>query len=357
MRTVATLVKFQLRVLFRTPGYWVTAVVLSVLGITVFGLFLTDPTGPRLGVVDEAENEASARFLAAAESLERVDVAVGGREEQLDRLRDGERWAVVVLPPGFGSDPALSGVEIWTAEEGRFSTLTGAGIVRQLLTETVAGVDAAGIEVEVEPVGGDEPLRFIDIVVPGQVGLSLMFGNLFAAAMVGSWRQQGILRRMAASPTRPWHILASQIVVFGLVSAMQATVLLGLGRLLFGVTIEGSITALAAAIGVGIATFLTLWYALTAVVRSPMAANATASLLGFVMMFAGGSYLPLDDPPLLLKPLTAALPLTYLNEALRGVVNSGEGLSGIRTELGVLGVWAGVLFLVSMRAFRWTTED
>lgn len=357
MRTTLALARYQLRILVRTPGYWATAILLSVLGITVFGLFLDDPTSPRLGVVDGAGNEASARFVASVWALDGVDVRVGPREEMLEALRIGERWAVAVLPAGFGSDTAASEVEVWTGDRGRFATLTGAGIIKQMLAETVSNGAATGIVALAAPVSGDEPLRFIDVVVPGQVGLSLMFGNLFAAAMLGSWRQQGVLRRVAVSPARPGHMLASQIIVFGAVSAVQATLLLALGSLLFGVSIEGSVVVLALVVAAGIAVFLTLWYTLTALVRSPIAANATASFLGFVMMFAGGSYLPVDDAPLFLRPIVTLTPLTYLNDALRAVINRGDGIAGITTELGVLAGFTAALFLVSMRAFRWTTED
>jgi len=353
LKTALTLARYQLLILFRTPGYWAAALVLSTLGIIVFGLFLTDPTGPRLGIVDEAGNDASARLIAAAEDLERVNVRVGNREEQLEKLRDGERWTVVILPPGFGSDPSAAGVEVWTGDPQSFATFVGSGIIRQLIVDTVGGEGPYGIEVIEEPVSGDDPLRFIDVVVPGQVGLSLMFGNLFAATMLGWWRQQGILKRIAASPTRPAHLLASQLLVFGLVSAMQATILLSIGSLLFGVAIKGSILALAAAVFAGILVFLTLWYTLIAFIRSPILATSIASLLGFVMMFAGGSYLVIEDPPLFLKPVVFAAPLSYLNDALRDVIKHGEGVGGIATDLGILAGWAAALFIVSTRVFRW----
>lgn len=357
MRTTLTLARYQLRVLLRNPGYWAAALVLSTLGIIVFGLFLTDPTGPRLGIVDDAGNEASAEFIADARDLDRVNVRIGERDEMIEKLRDGERWVVVLLPPDFGTDATAAGVEVWTGDPESFATFVGSGIVRQLIVDAVGGDAAFGVDVVEEPVSGDDPLRFIDVVVPGQVGLSLMFGNLFAAMMLGGWRQQGILKRIAAAPSRPVHLLASQLMVFGLVSAMQATILLVIGSLLFGVTIQGSILALAVTVLAGILVFLTLWYTLTAFIRSPILAGSIASLIGFIMMFAGGSYIVIDDPPLFLKPVVVAAPLSYLNDALREVINHGEGFGAISTDLGVLAAWTAVLFAVSTRVFRWDAEE
>lgn len=357
MRATLTLARYQLLILVRTPSYWAAAIVLSTLGIIVFGLFFTDPTGPRLGIVDDADNQASAGFITAAEDLDRVSVRVGDREELLDKLRAGERWAVVVLPPDFGSDTASADVELWTGDPDAFAAFVASGIVRQLLVDASGGDANTGIDVIEEPVSGDDPLRFIDFVVPGQIGLSLMFGNLFAATMLGTWRQQGILRRVAASPSRPLHLLASQVMVFGLVSALQATILLLIGSLLFGVAIQGSLLTLAATVLAGILVFLTLWYALTAFIRSPVLASSIASLLGIVMMFTGGSYIVLEDPPLFLKPLVFAAPLSYLNDALRDVINRGHGFATISTDLGILAAWTAALFVISIRVFRWDAEE
>lgn len=357
VRTTFTLARYQILILFRTPGYWAAALVLSTLGIIVFGLFLSDPTGPRLGIVDNANNDISERLIDAAQDLDRVNVRLGDSDELLDKLADGERWVVIELPPGFGADPDGSGVEIWTGDPESFATFVGSGIVNQLLIEALGGGEPRGIEVIEEPLSGDEPLRFIDIVVPGQIGLSLMFGNLFAAAMLGWWRQQGILRRIAASPARPLHILVSQLLTYGVVSALQATVLLVTGALLFGVAIQGSVLALVAAVAVGVVAFLTIWYTVTALVRSPVLASSIATLIGFVMMFAGGSYIPIEDPPLLMKPIVFAAPLTYLNDALRDVINRGEGMNGIAEELAILAAWTAALFVISIRVFRWQTDE
>jgi ABC-2 type transport system permease protein len=70
-------------------------------------------------------------------------------------------------------------------------------------------------------------------------------------------------------------------------------------------------------------------------------------------MFLSGSYFPVDSAPRFLDPLIRALPLTYLNDALRQVMNNGAGVSGIQADLLVLVAWLLVGALLSVRAFRW----
>ena len=48
------------------------------------------------------------------------------------------------------------------------------------------------------------------------------------------------------------------------------------------------------------------------------------------MMFLSGSYFPTDSAPAFLTPLIKAMPLTYLNDALRQIINNGASLGGVR---------------------------
>ena len=48
-----------------------------------------------------------------------------------------------------------------------------------------------------------------------------------------------------------------------------------------------------------------------------------------------------------------ALPLTALNDALRGGMIDGAGLVTVLPEMGVLMVWTVVSFALALRIFRW----
>ena len=47
------------------------------------------------------------------------------------------------------------------------------------------------------------------------------------------------------------------------------------------------------------------------------------------------------------------LPLTALNDALRGVINEGVGLAAISTPVLLLGIWGFVCGAIALRIFRW----
>ena len=51
--------------------------------------------------------------------------------------------------------------------------------------------------------------------------------------------------------------------------------------------------------------------------------------------------------------ITQFLPLTYVNEALRAVVNDGAGITTLGPQLLGMGVWAVITFVIAIRLFRW----
>jgi ABC-2 type transport system permease protein len=56
----------------------------------------------------------------------------------------------------------------------------------------------------------------------------------------------------------------------------------------------------------------------------------------------------------LVQPFVQALPLTALNDALRAVMNDGDGLAAIWHELAIMTAWGGVSFVAALRLFRWS---
>jgi ABC-2 type transport system permease protein len=71
-------------------------------------------------------------------------------------------------------------------------------------------------------------------------------------------------------------------------------------------------------------------------------------------MFLSGIFFPLESLPGFLKVVAAALPLTYLGDALRQVMVGGTPFVPVALSVGVLAVWLVACFGLSARFFRWT---
>ncbi len=71
------------------------------------------------------------------------------------------------------------------------------------------------------------------------------------------------------------------------------------------------------------------------------------------MMFLSGVFFPREAMPEFLRGITGFMPLTYVNDALRAVVNEGAGLLTIGPELLGMAVWLVLAFLLAVFMFRW----
>jgi len=71
------------------------------------------------------------------------------------------------------------------------------------------------------------------------------------------------------------------------------------------------------------------------------------------MWVFSGIFFSTERFPAALQPFIQALPLTALNDALRGVMLEGTGLVGLWTEVGLLAAWGIVSFLIALKIFRW----
>jgi ABC-2 type transport system permease protein len=197
-------------------------------------------------------------------------------------------------------------------------------------------------------------VEYIDFLTPGQAGLILLWGALFGGvAFLTGWRELGILRRLGVTPLRPAVLIVSQGASLALVSLVQVAIVFLVGRLAFGVTIHGNYLLLAITLILGIICMLALGYIIGSFLHTLTSASAVANLVTFPMMFLGGSWFPSDSAPAFLQPVIRVIPLTHLNDALRAIVNRGEGLGEIWWNWLVLAVWGAAGYVVSLRVFRW----
>jgi ABC-2 type transport system permease protein len=71
------------------------------------------------------------------------------------------------------------------------------------------------------------------------------------------------------------------------------------------------------------------------------------------MWVFSGIFFSTERFPAALQPFVQALPLTALNDSLRGVMLEGMGVVSLLPELALLAAWGTVSFLLALKVFRW----
>jgi ABC-2 type transport system permease protein len=337
----------------------ITSLGLALISVLVFG-FLFGGNGTSrlsLGVVDQDQSAVSAQIVAQLRGSPSLRVTSGSETAEVQALRDGHLDAVIIIAPGFASELAQGRASLQVYyDQSNPVTLASA---RMAVQSIVDGINQ-GLTHQPSPLTLDEravsvhSLREIDWLTPGQLGQLLLWANLSVGVALVAWRNQGILRRLAATPLPPGALLAAQVLARLVISIGQAAIVLAVSILVFHVQVIGSWAALTLALTLGALTMLALGFAIGSFARTQDAAQAIVFTISFPMLFLGGSYFPTDGAPAFLVPVIKAMPLTYLNDALRQIINNGASLATVQTDLLVLAAWLVAGLLLAVRAFRWS---
>ena len=190
---------------------------------------------------------------------------------------------------------------------------------------------------------------FLTLFTPSLVVITLatLTVNTFTSRM-GTYREQGVLRRLSTTPVRPATLLAAQLAINIVTAFIAVAVLIGVAYVAFGVPLPQAPLAFAVALGVGAAALFGLALLIAAVVPSAGAANAVSLPVFFAVMFFGGVYLPQWLLPDFLNKIGEFIP-----PGVHGILDAWLGAPLQLAPLIVMGVIAVVAGAVAARTFRW----
>ncbi len=327
---------------------------LGIVSILAFGLLFGNGGNvtPQLGVVDEDQTPLTTQMIQSLAHSTTVHISIGSRATEIDALRGAHLNAVIIMPAGFTA--ALMGgnaqMPVYYDQSNPTSWLIAQVTVQQVVQQ-LSGVHLP-ITLQTQAISVHN-LRTIDFLTPGMIGMMLMWANLGIGTILVSWRQVGIMRRLAATPLRPGILIAAQMSARLLLSLIQAAMLLVIAMTVFKVPVYGNLGLLAGVVTLGTLTMLAIGFIIGGLTAKPEVANAITFLISFPMMFLGGSYFSVDNAPAFMRPVTQFLPLTHLNDALRQIINNGASFAAIQNDVFVLIAWIVLGSLVATRAFRW----
>jgi len=156
-----------------------------------------------------------------------------------------------------------------------------------------------------------------------------------------------------ASPMRRSQYLLSFVAARLVLLAPETVILLGFGALAFDVPLRGSVLVLALVVLVGAMCFAGLGLLTASRAQTVEAVSGLMNLVMLPMWVLSGVFFSTANFPASMQPFIRALPLTALNDALRGVMLEGASLAGVAAPLGLCAVWGSVSFAVALRIFRW----
>jgi ABC-2 type transport system permease protein len=197
-----------------------------------------------------------------------------------------------------------------------------------------------------------------DYLVAGLLGYgtaNTAFGGLAITLVIR--REQGMLKRVRATPLPPPTYLAAALGSIIGVFALQAIALVALGRLAYGSELPTRPLALLAALAVGAASFAALGVAVASLIRSAEGASAVVNVIILPTTFLSGGFGPTRHYPAVLRAVAEALPLKHLIDAVSGIYLDHESLAAQGGALAAVAAWGILGVVVALRRFRWEPRE
>jgi ABC-type multidrug transport system permease subunit len=345
-RPLVELILARLREFYREPEaiFWVYG--FPILIVVALGIAFRNKPVERItvDVQDSAGDGPAVDFVRnALAGDERFVVHTNDEATCRLRLRTGKTDLIVV--------PGTSGGYEYAFDPTRPECLVARGQVDYAIQREARRKDplpTANREVN-EPGG-----RYIDFLIPGLLGMSLMGGGLWGVGFATvDMRIRKVLKRLVATPMRKIDFLGALIISRLLFLVPEVLVLLLFAWLAFGVVIQGSLLALTVIILLGALTFAGLGLLVASRAKTLEAVSGLMNLVMLPMWVLSGIFFSSERFPEVAQPFIQALPLTPLINALRNVSLEGASLASQWPQLAILAAWGAGSFLLALRWFRW----
>ncbi len=334
------LTKSRLREFYREPGavFWVFG--FPMLMVVVLGMAFRNAPQPK-PAVSVVEGVPAWVEPALAEHAEMRRLS---HEQAQERLRSGK--ADLTLRAGETPDSLSYEFDPERPESK---------LARDQIDDVLQRHQGRQDVVLTQDVAITEPgARYVDFLLPGIIALNLMAGSMWGIGYtVVLARKRRMLRRYAATPLRRSHFMGAYLLSRLIFLFAELVFLIGFGRVVFGVVVQGSLFSYVLVAVLGAACFAGVSLLIAARVQSLEAANGWLNFTQLPMWLLSGSFFSYERFPEVMLPFIRLLPLTALNDALRAIANEGATLFATWPQLLVLTVWASGAFFISLKWFRW----
>ena len=284
---------------------------------------------------------AAAGIEQALTADEGVRVRIVDRQQADEALRNGAIHVLVI--PG---EPVT-----YELDPSRPESRVGRYVVDERIQSAAGRQPAVPVVDRLVSVPGS---RYIDWVVPGLLGLNIMGTGMWSVAFsVVQARGRRLLKRLMATPMRRSHYLLSHMLARLMFLVLEVTAVLGFARLVFGVPVNGSWLTLAGFCLLGAIAFSGLGLLVASRARTVEGVSGLMNLVMVPMWIFSGVFFASANFPDAMQPFISLLPLTALNQALRGVMIDGAGIGGLLVQGAILVAWTLVSFTAALWMFRW----
>lgn len=200
-------------------------------------------------------------------------------------------------------------------------------------------------------------VRYVDWVIPGVLGMNLMFSGLFGVGyVIVRYRKNHVLKRLQAAPVSPFNFLAAQLLSRLVIMLAVSVIIYTVSDFFIDFLMLGSYWTLLLIALVGNLCILSLGLIVASRLSNEELANGLLNFLTFPMLLLSEVWFSLDGAPQWMNQAAQFLPLTHMVQAAREVMVEGATLADVTPHLLIMCAMTVVFLGISAKLFKWRSH-
>ncbi|MFO7653837.1 MAG: ABC transporter permease [Candidatus Krumholzibacteriia bacterium] len=372
MRRVRAMALKEVAHILRDPRSLALTLLMPLMMVLLFGYAIDmELEELPLAVLDldrTPESRGLVRDLTASRYIV-VDHHLDGRDQIEPGFRSGTFRAALVIPRRFAARLAGDGAgdgesRVQLLVDGADGTtaatvdnyVTAAVAVANRRLQQEAGLQTAPAVDTRLRIWFNPELESSHFVVPGLVAVVLvMICALLTSVALTREKETGTLEQVLTTPVSPLQVITGKLLPYLVIGAVDAALVLLVGRLVFDVPMAGSFLVLAAYSLVFILIALALGLLISAVSATQRVAMMLALVVTYLpSLLLSGFIFELESMPVSLRWLAQTVPATHYIQVLHGVMLKGQ--SWFPAETAIMLAMLVVLMTAAVRRFGTTLD-
>jgi ABC-2 type transport system permease protein len=362
--TVLTFVRINTKRFFRDRLALFFTIVFPLIFLFVFG-GLNGGNGDvsfNVAIINHSDSEFATQFVQKAEDSGVLEINSDLKtvDEAKEKMNRSEIDATIVLPENFGdvaagsTFPSGEAEVVYTQNNQQSASALAAVLGDQFKTinaqfvENITPFTVKTTELK------NKSLSPFDYTFAGLIGFAIIGMGIFGPVNVfPELKKMGILRRLSTTPLKVWQYFLSTMIGQLIIGVVSLAIMFAVAILVFHLNVVGNWAELTLFILVSIIMILGIGLALGGWAKNERQVAPLANIVVFPMMFLSGTFFPRFLMPEWLQNISAFLPLTPVVDGIRLIATEGKHLIDILPQIGLIGLWLVIIYLIAFKVFRW----
>lgn len=362
--TVAIFVKVNTRRYFRDPLAIFFTIGFPLIFLFVFGSLNSGDKSVtfNIGIINESKSSFAREFVkkAGESKVLKVNKDITSLAQAREKMTRSELDAAIVLPKDFGAVEHGESYPTGKAEVVYTQNNQQSGqALSSVLEAQFKAINAQFVKTETpftvqQKQLNERSLKPFDYTFAGLLGFAIIGMGIFGPINIfPELKKMGILRRLSTTPIRVWQYFLSSMIGQAIIGAISLGVMFIVAILVFHLQVVGNYLELAVFLTLGIFTILGIGLALGGWAKNERQAAPLSNIIVFPMMFLSGTFFPRFLMPEWLQNVSNFLPLTPIIDGIRLIATEGKHLIDILPQVGLIGLWMIIIYIIAFRVFRW----